>query len=67
MKCSKCGKKVTDIEGDPDVYGLEIKCSPKGQKFRAGMKRQFGKYWKEKDCIYRFCMECWLDSLFGKD
>ena len=74
-KCDRCGKSMLFHEGQRDeLYfsGIELSidygtCHGKKAKF---MKDQMGKY-APKDLNgtgmkYRFCWECWIDSLLGR-
>jgi hypothetical protein len=69
MKCSKCGKNMTNEKG-VNIIGVHMEyiISPDNvgetpEKTVEFLQGQFGKY-KLQD--YEFCWECWLDSLMGE-
>ena len=63
--CDKCAKELADERGT-SITGIVIQSITTDADFfsKEFMQKQFGKY--ELDKSYRFCHECWLDSLFGK-
>ena len=62
LKCAKCGKDMTNVDGSTNIgIVLEVRSEP--GRSDAFMKAQLGKY--EINKAYRFCWECWLDSLFN--
>lgn len=74
-KCSRCGKDMTDAQGNT-LEGIRLEllttapfentnlpsvCVSMPNNYEL-MKRQAGKY--GINMAYVFCWECWLDSLF---
>jgi len=61
LKCSKCGKEMTDELGN-SVVGISILIQCGDREQLPFMQKQAGKYRIGEH--YQFCLECGLDSLF---
>ena len=60
--CSKCNRCLTDESGET-FAGMEIRIE--GLDKSPHFKEQLGKYVPKGDyVVFRFCYECWLNSLF---
>ena len=67
MRCSKCGKEMTDEKGNTFAM-LEITIRPDKEAeedfgmSKEFMQKQLGKYQLDKK--FSFCCECYLDMCF---
>jgi hypothetical protein len=74
MKCSKCGKEMTDRKTKSSLIGVEFTFVVAEGQSKAWLEKQLGKYCIQKGkytlasgkAKFFFCFECWLDSLFGE-
>ncbi len=73
MKCSKCGKDMTDKKTKSSVIGVLLTFNVMEGQSIAFLEKQLGKYCIQKgeytlksgQAKFAFCYECWLDSLMG--
>jgi len=71
MDCSKCGKDLTNPDGDYEIKGITVdvtfgsfKSTPENVEYA---NRQLGKYSNgQGECHVAICYECYIDGLFNR-